>query len=282
MSEGSCLCGSVRWRAAGKLDTVTHCHCSMCRKAHAAPFASYTGVPEDRFEWRSGEGLIAGYESSPGSERAFCRVCGSVTPYAFGHAHVGIPAGVMDAGAGALEVSSHIFAASRASWHEIDDDLPQFDAWPPGESGPQVDHGPAASGSPCTVPGSCLCGAVAFEVRPDWKAIHNCHCTRCRKARAAAFTTNGFTAVENLVFLRGEDNIESYKVPAARFFRQNFCRTCGSGMPRKDPERGFAVIPFGALDGDPGSGADDHIYVADGAPWYAIADRLPRYAQAPG
>ena len=170
-----------------------------------------------------------------------------------------------------------------APWHTIVDDLPRHDAYP-AEFGPDAtaaDRPARRPKTPGAIGGSCLCGAVAFEVKPIWKAVHNCHCSRCRKARAAAFTTNGFTAIENLTFVRGEDNIESYKLPGARYFRHNFCRACGSGMPRRDPERGFAVVPFGALDGDPGRGADDHIFVADAAPWYTIADRLPRYEQAP-
>lgn len=234
-----------------------------------------------RFEWLSGEDAIIHYQSSPGEDRAFCRACGSVTPYPFGGDRMGIPAGCVDVGAEELEVSSHIFVAFKARWHRIGDDLPQYDTWPPDDSGPVVERAEAPAGSPGAVYGSCLCASVAFEVKPDWIAIHNCHCSRCRRARAAAHTTNGFTATENLVFLRGEDNIESWKLPSARFFRHNFCRTCGSGMPRRDPERGFAVIPFGALDGDPGRGADDHIFASDRAPWYTIADDLPRFEQAP-
>ena len=282
MSEGSCLCAKVRWRAQGKLGAVTHCHCSMCRKAHGAPFASYTGVPTERFEWLAGEDAMVRYESSSGTSRTFCRVCGSVTPCLFGGDRVAIPAASVTAGTEDLEASAHIFVASGASWHTIGDRLAQFDTWRAGESGPVIEHPEAPEGSPGCVHGSCLCATVAFKVKPDWMAVHNCHCSRCRKARAAAHTTNGFTAMENLVFLRGEDNIESFKLPEARFFRQNFCRTCGSGMPRKDPERGFAVVPFGALDGDPGRGADDHIFVADRAPWYTIADGLPQYERAPG
>ena len=281
MSEGSCVCKTVRWRAQAKLDAVTHCHCSMCRKAHGAPFASYTGVPASRFEWLAGEGAIARHESSPGMERTFCRVCGSVAPYPFGDDRMGIPAGGVDTGAADLEVSAHIFVASKASWHRIDDGLPQYDTWPPGVGGAVVERSDPPDAPSGAVSGSCLCASVAFEVKPDWIAIHHCHCSRCRRARAAAHTTNGFTATQNLVFTRGEGNIESYKLPSARFFRHNFCRTCGSGMPRRDPERGFAVIPFGALDGDPGRGADDHIFASDRAPWYAIADDLPQFEQAP-
>ena len=184
MSEGSCLCETVRWRAHGKLDPVTHCHCAMCRKAHGAPFASYTGVSEECFEWLSGESAIAQYESSPGSERTFCSVCGSVTPYSFGDARMGIPAGSVDAGASDLEVSAHIFVASMAPWHRIGDDLPRYDTWTPDDGGAVIENPETPAASPGTVYGSCLCATVAFEVRPEWKAVHNCHCSRCRRARA--------------------------------------------------------------------------------------------------
>ena len=36
--------------------------------------------------------------------------------------------------------------------------------------------------------GSCLCDTVAYEVTSPIKAVHNCHCSRCRRARAAART----------------------------------------------------------------------------------------------
>ena len=123
---------------------------------------------------------------------------------------------------------------------------------------------------------------MAFEVSEPFKMVHNCHCTRCRKARAAAHTTNGFTSMDGLRFLRGEGELVTYKLPEAKYFAQAFCRICGSGMPRKDPGRGIAVIPFGALDDDPGRGAQDHIFVAHKAPWYTIADDLPRFDEAPG
>ena len=39
--------------------------------------------------------------------------------------------------------------------------------------------------------GSCLCGGVAFEAG-DPIELRNCHCSRCRKARGAAFAANLF------------------------------------------------------------------------------------------
>jgi hypothetical protein len=52
-------------------------------------------------------------------------------------------------------------------------------------------------------------------------------------------------------------------------------------IPRADRERAIAVIPLGALDDDPGVGAGRHIFVADKAAWFEIADDLPQYPDRP-
>ena len=111
--------------------------------------------------------------------------------------------------------------------------------------------------------------------------MHNCHCSRCRKARAAAHTTNGFVERDGFRLLSGEDLLAHYKVPDAEHFTHVFCRVCGSGMPRANPTRPLVTIPFGSLDDDPGRGADDHIYTAYKAPWFEIADDLPQYPERP-
>ncbi len=280
MTTGSCLCGTVSWRMEGPWEGMTHCHCSMCRKAHGAAFATYVTVARERFGWLSGEPAITGYESSPGFHRAFCGTCGSVVPSTENAGRVFVPAGCLDEDPG-LRPSAHIFAASKAPWHGIADDLPRADAYTDPASGPVIEQPARGAGRPGVLAGSCLCGAVAYEVRSPVHTVHNCHCQRCRKARAAAHTTNGFATADGLVYLRGEELLTQYKVPAARFFTHSFCRVCGSGMPRADLERGFAVIPFGSLDDDPGRGADDHIYTASKAAWYRIEDDLPQFEEGP-
>ena len=80
---------------------------------------------------------------------------------------------------------------------------------------------------------------------------------------------------------KGEDNLGYYKVPDAKYFKQVFCKTCGSKMPRLDSNRGIAVIPFGSLDDDPGVKAERHIYVDDMAKWYQITDDLPQFGEEP-
>ena len=126
MIRGSCLCGSVRYEIRGPLGRVSHCHCSMCRKAHGAAFGTYARVNRSDFAWLSGEGHIASYRSSPSVARTFCRACGSTLqfitearPESFA-----LALGTLDDDPG-VRPAHHIFVASKAAWFEITDGLPE-------------------------------------------------------------------------------------------------------------------------------------------------------------
>src|SRR5687768_12544841 len=75
--KGSCLCGGVRYEAAGPVQLMTRCHCVQCRKASGAEFATNGSVPKAGFQVLAGQELLAHFESSPGRLRFFCRRCGS-------------------------------------------------------------------------------------------------------------------------------------------------------------------------------------------------------------
>jgi hypothetical protein len=130
--SGSCLCGAVRYEVDGELTEAGHCHCLMCRKEHGAAFATYATVDPDRFRWLSGEEDVARFESSADEFRIFCQVCGSTLGGMADDRVDAITLGTVDGDPG-VAPQSHIFVGSKASWHEIDDDLPRFEEWPPGE-----------------------------------------------------------------------------------------------------------------------------------------------------
>jgi hypothetical protein len=124
--RGSCLCGGIEFEADA-VWFMLNCHCSRCRKAHGTPFSTFAFVRQAEFRWIKGRDLIAGYESSPGFHRDFCRVCASRAPHlAEDSATWGVPAGLLDGDPG-VRPALHISVASKASWWEILDDLPQFE-----------------------------------------------------------------------------------------------------------------------------------------------------------
>lgn len=277
MSSATCLCGTVQWELTGAPDDAYHCHCSTCRKAHGAAFGSYYLMSESKFRWIEKGDTVRQFNSSPSVTRAFCTQCGSVVPAVDGET-IYVPAGPHDDGAA---IDTHIFAASAAPWYDITDELTRYDAFPEGVDSPVYDTPEPASESRGHVRGSCLCRKIVFEVTEPFKVVHNCYCSRCRKARAAAFTTNGFTSPDGVSFLSGEDEIRYYSMPGAKFFGQAFCATCGSGVPRVVSSSGFASIPLGSLDDDPGQRPDDHIFVDDKADWFELTGDLPIFRQAP-
>jgi hypothetical protein len=75
--RGSCLCGGVRFEIAGPLMRSSHCHCRQCQKGHGAPFRTRARVAAADFRFLAGEELVSFYESTPGTHRGFCKVCGA-------------------------------------------------------------------------------------------------------------------------------------------------------------------------------------------------------------
>jgi len=274
MHRARCLCGNVAWEVEGPFEFMSHCHCSRCRKAHGVAFATYVAAPAAGFRLRGREHIVR-WESSPGFFRCFCGGCGSVVPGDAMEGRVFLPAGNFEEDIGVRPLA-HIFVASKAPWHDIRDDLPRFDAYPEGIDAPVLPDRPPLD-PPGAPRGSCLCGAVTYVVEAPPQRSHNCHCSRCRRARSAAYAANLFTVAGGVRFTRGEDLLASYKVPEALRFTHYFCRTCGSSMPRVDRDRGVTVVPMGSLDDDPGMRPQSHIYVASKAPWFEITDDLPQY-----
>jgi hypothetical protein len=254
----------------------------MCRKSHGSAFATYVRAA-DGFRWVSGEGAGARYESSPGHFRAFCPRCGSVIPDPLpGVGRVALPAGCLEGDPGTAPIR-HIFVASKASWHEITDAAPRFDEYPPGfGNAPGLwSRKRETPRSPGTVGGSCLCGAVAYEIAGDLGGIRNCHCSRDRKARSSAYAADLDADPRDLRWIRGEELLATYKLPESRCFWTCFCRACGSSMPLEVPGTGGVLVPGGSLDDDPGVREQLHMFCGSKAPWFEITDRLPRYDEYP-
>lgn len=132
-----------------------------------------------------------------------------------------------------------------------------------------------------SIRGSCLCGAVAFEMTGTPLIVTHCHCSRCRKARGTAHATNVAVPIDGVRYLRGEEHLTTYRVPEAKYFAHVFCKHCGASMPRLDQERSIAIVPMGAFDDDPRVRPERHIFVDSRAPWDEITDDLPQFPDRP-
>ncbi len=132
--------------------------------------------------------------------------------------------------------------------------------------------------------GSCLCGAVRYQVTKFEPHIGHCHCTMCRKFHGAAFSTFGEVKLGNLRWISGYERLKSYA--ASNRTVRRFCDICGSSMVFISPynqELGTVEIALATLD-DIGDDLADlkpdaHIYTSSEVPWLDLGDELPKYLE---
>ena len=128
--EGGCQCGAIRYRVTGEPVFTAICHCTMCRRANAAPAVAWAMFPNEQLALTKGEPTI--YKSSPDAERGFCAKCGSQINFRAEY----IP-GLVDLTIGSLDdpegirPSMHYWDTKRLSWVVFDDELPKYPEFPP-------------------------------------------------------------------------------------------------------------------------------------------------------
>ena len=121
--------------------------------------------------------------------------------------------------------------------------------------------------------GSCLCGAVRYEVTGSLKQVIGCHCTMCRKQTGNYLT---FTAAWTDEFkLTAEDGLKWFR--SSTDSRRGFCGECGSVMFFATDGSDRISITAGSLDGPTGLETAAHIFVADKGDYYALDDGAQRH-----
>jgi hypothetical protein len=127
--------------------------------------------------------------------------------------------------------------------------------------------------------GSCLCGAVRFEITEPFLNANHCHCSRCRKHSGATGLIQARVRRQDFRLLAGEELITVYRPEDGTV--KAFCSRCGSSLfGRTWPEGPEISVRLGALDDDPSIGPEFHTFVDSKASWDELPDDgLPRYPE---
>ena len=112
---GRCLCGAVRYRAAGAPIGTNICHCTQCQRQTGAPFAAFASFPADRIVLLAGQ--PAAYRATPGVIREFCPACGSTLFWRRdGDGKIDVCLGTLDDPASIPPPEIQLWAAHRLPW----------------------------------------------------------------------------------------------------------------------------------------------------------------------
>ena len=128
--QGGCQCGAVRYQITGEPVMAAICHCSMCRRAHAAPAVAWAMYQEDKVQFKNEMPKL--YSSSPEARRGFCAVCGTQISFSasFLPGLIDIAVGSFDKPE-AIKPTLHYWHSKHLSWAEFADTLPRHPKLPP-------------------------------------------------------------------------------------------------------------------------------------------------------
>ncbi|KAJ5115086.1 hypothetical protein NUU61_000845 [Penicillium alfredii] len=106
-----------------------------------------------------------------------------------------------------------------------------------------------------SITGSCLCGAIRYEVSGSPISTILCHCDNCRKATGSSFMANGFYMQSQLRVLAGHNSLKVYQDSATASgstVSRSFCTNCGSSLFATNKDNPLAkdavIIASGTMD----------------------------------
>ena len=123
--------------------------------------------------------------------------------------------------------------------------------------------------------GSCLCGAVGFQVAGELPEPDACHCSKCRKVSGHFFASTD--VLRSALTVRGSQHVTWFQ--SSQKARRGFCSTCGSALFWEPVGKDWIGVAMGAFDKPTQTRLRIHIFVADKGDYYDIADGLPQNQQ---
>jgi len=130
---GGCLCGAVRYEAAGDPLYAVLCHCRDCQRASGTGHVPVMGMPKASFAVRGETTIYAvRHVSGRSSIRHFCPRCGSLL---FGTTEiapeaVSVYVGTLDKPS-IFRPEAAMFTRDRHDWDVTAMELPEFATVPP-------------------------------------------------------------------------------------------------------------------------------------------------------
>jgi len=125
--------------------------------------------------------------------------------------------------------------------------------------------------------GSCLCGAVEYEVAQLDSPIEHCSCRTCQKAHAAAFNTAASVKHRHFHWLKGQDLLTGY--PSSPEKIRWFCSKCGSHLVAELIGRDYVVLRVATLDDDPKQVPEFQIWASHEVPWLQYGSLVVAYPE---
>jgi hypothetical protein len=131
--------------------------------------------------------------------------------------------------------------------------------------------------------GTCLCGAVQFQLDPPTDFLSICHCRSCRLSHGAPCVAWTSVPLARFRFTSGEERVRWYR--SSEWIRWGFCGECGSHLLYRADSEGHPdgpkldrmYVSAACLEPPLDREVESHESYEEKLPWYPCADSLPRH-----
>lgn len=123
--------------------------------------------------------------------------------------------------------------------------------------------------------GSCLCGAIEYEIDQLDTSITHCHCRTCRKSNAAAYVSTAGVQRVHFRWIKGGSKLAAFESSPGKL--RHFCSVCGSHLVAERPAMPMVMVRVATLDDDPRTTPANHIWCSHDVPWLMDDDEVVYY-----
>lgn len=124
MLRGRCACRAVAFEVSDEFVVAYNCHCSNCRAMTGSAFLPWGEIEPEELTVTKGADALLVQGDLDGHHARRCAACYSLVYWTGYEGRVRVPYGAL-VDEPSLKPTAHMFVGSKASWHEILDDLPQ-------------------------------------------------------------------------------------------------------------------------------------------------------------
>ena len=130
------------------------------------------------------------------------------------------------------------------------------------------------------VAGSCLCGAIKYEVELISGKVFNCHCQFCRKAHGADYATVALAQGNTLKLTDESGTLKEY-VNAKGGIRA-FCGHCGTRLMNYASDKNiYLCVALSTVDTPVNEKPVAHVNVGSKASWCEPYQGIPSHEGLP-
>ena len=128
--------------------------------------------------------------------------------------------------------------------------------------------------------GSCLCGAIRYEVKSEPIRVAHCHCDDCRRATGSSFATNVFVKAEDLVVLQGSPGSFQHLSGSGATMTKEFCGDCGSQLFSFGSRgQGVKGVKVGSIDDASFVRPQIEVFVSRALPFTRLSDDTEQFEE---